>query len=76
VGLGNAMGRMFVVLAGMVAAGVVAGKNKYMRVAAPLGVLGVGIVGFWVPIWVVVLLAVAMGFVIMKTVTKSSGAGE
>jgi hypothetical protein len=55
---------------------VVAGKNKYMRVAAPLGVLGVGIVGFWVPIWVVVLLAVAMGFVIMKTVTKSSGAGE
>jgi hypothetical protein len=74
VGLGNAMGRMFVVLAGMVAAGVVAGKNKYMRVAAPLGVLGVGIVGLWVPIWIVILLAIGLGIGLLGMFGKRTGA--
>lgn len=61
VGLDNPMGRMMVVLAGMVIVGVMAGKNKYMRVAGPLGILGIGIVGFWVPIWIVILLAIGVG---------------
>jgi hypothetical protein len=76
VGLGNPMGRMMVVLAGMVVAAVVCGKNKTMRVVAPLGVLGIGIIGNWVPLWIVVVLAVGVGFAIMKFVTKSAGAAE
>jgi hypothetical protein len=74
VGLGNAMGRMMVVLAGMVVAAVVCGKNKTMRVVAPLGVLGIGIIGFWVPIWIVIVLAIGVGVGLLGMFGKKTAA--
>ena len=73
VGLNNQMGRAFFLLGLMVLVMVAARNNKAMRVILPLCVLGVGIIGGWVPIWVVVLLAVGAGFSLIQFFKSKGG---
>lgn len=75
VGLDNSMGRMFVVIIAMVVMVVVARDNKVLRVVLPLAVLGLGILGGWVPIWIVVLLALGVGVFIVKQMSGVTGGG-
>jgi len=75
VGLGNDMGRMMIIIVLMALAALVMHNNKTMRIVAPLGVLGLGIVGGWVPIWITVLLAVGAGIGFLGWFSKRSGAG-
>jgi len=69
------MGRMFVVLFAMVALVIAARDNKLFRIVLPLGVLGVGIIGGWVPVWIVVLLAIGAAFTLLQF-ARSKGATD
>lgn len=72
VGLDNVMGRMFVILFAMVALVIVARDNKLFRVVLPLAVLGVGIIGGWVPIWIIILLALGVGVFLVKGMSRTA----
>lgn len=66
VGLGGTMGRMMAVIVGMSVAFFLTRKHGAFRIMAPVAVLGLGIVGGWVPIWITVVLSLAVaGFILL-----------
>jgi len=76
VGLGNSMGKMFATVIGMLLAFILCRKSKAMSIVAPLAVLGVAIVGNWVSLWIVILLALGLGVTIAGfALRKVSGRG-
>lgn len=75
VGLNNQMGRMFVIIVAMVAGFWAVRNSGAMRVVVPLGIMAVAIVGGWLPIWIVVLLALGAGVWVFGKVSKITEGG-
>lgn len=76
-GLDGTFGHWLLMLIGMVVMFVIFRKHRTMRVVAPLMVIGLGIIGRWIPLWMVIMLALAAGFAIWiifrRTITASGG---
>lgn len=73
IGMNNVLGHWIIIISLMVICYLMLRQDRVLRVIIPLAVFGAGIALSWVDLWIVVLLAIGIGFTVFKVVRPKIG---